>query len=110
MWSFGPNEARRIHQRVLSVLGEHSDPRFHQRQQLLLEWLPHVEPFILAGAGHLLHVEQPTQLATALSSSFSPFIGYSDVGRWGALFRTSMGIIPRDQEGLGGGDSMVPVI
>jgi pimeloyl-ACP methyl ester carboxylesterase len=56
---------------ILSVLGEHSDPRFHQRQQLLLEWLPHVEPFILAGAGHLLHVERPTQLATALSSFFS---------------------------------------
>lgn len=56
---------------ILSVLGgEHSDPRFHQRQQLLLEWLPHVEPFILAGAGHLLHVEQPTQLANGLSSFF----------------------------------------
>jgi len=56
---------------ILSVLGEHSDPRFHQRQQLLLEWLPHVESFILAGAGHLLHVAQPAQLATALSSFFS---------------------------------------
>jgi pimeloyl-ACP methyl ester carboxylesterase len=70
-WPFGPSEAARIQQPVLSVLGEHSDPRFRQRQQLLLEWLPHVEPFILTGAGHLLHVEQPTQLATALSSFFS---------------------------------------
>ena len=35
------------------------------------EWLPHVEPFVLAGTGHLLHVKKPTQLATALSSFFS---------------------------------------
>jgi 3-oxoadipate enol-lactonase len=70
LWSFGPSEAGRIHQPVLSVLGEHSDPRFRQRQQLLLEWLPHVEPFILTGAGHLLHVEQPTRLANGLSSFF----------------------------------------
>jgi pimeloyl-ACP methyl ester carboxylesterase len=33
--------------------------------------LPHVEPFILADAGHLLHVEQPTRLANGLSSFFS---------------------------------------
>ncbi len=70
-WSFGPNEARRIQQPVLAVLGERSDPRFRQRQELLLMWLPHVEPFVLANAGHLLHVENPTQLAVGLSAFFS---------------------------------------
>jgi pimeloyl-ACP methyl ester carboxylesterase len=70
-WSFGPNEARQIHQPVLAVLGEQSDARFRQRQQLLLEWLPHVEPFMLANAGHLLHVEKPAELADGLSAFFS---------------------------------------
>ena len=70
-WSFGPNEARRLHQPVLAVLGEQSDARFRQRQQLLLEWLPNVEPFILANAGHLLHLENPAGLADGLSSFFS---------------------------------------
>jgi pimeloyl-ACP methyl ester carboxylesterase len=70
-WSFGPAEARRIQQPVLAVLGEHSDSRFQQRQQLLLEWLPDVEPFMLAGAGHLLHLENPSQLADGLSAFFT---------------------------------------
>ena len=46
-WSFGPEEARRVRQPVLAVVGEKSDARFQQRQKLLLEWLPNVEPFVL---------------------------------------------------------------
>ena len=46
-------------QPVLAVVGEKSDSRFHQRQQLLLEWLPNVEPFVLPDAGHLLHLQHP---------------------------------------------------
>jgi pimeloyl-ACP methyl ester carboxylesterase len=69
-WSFGPNEAHRIQQPVLAVVGDRSDPRFRERQRLLLEWLPHVEPFTLADAGHLLHLENPAQLADALASFF----------------------------------------
>jgi pimeloyl-ACP methyl ester carboxylesterase len=69
-WSFGPNEARRIQQPVLAVLGERSDSRFRQRHDLLLHWLPHVEPFVLGNAGHLLHVENPAGLATGLSAFF----------------------------------------
>jgi pimeloyl-ACP methyl ester carboxylesterase len=67
-WQFGPDEARRIRQPVLAVLGARSDSRFHQRQQLLLEWLPHAEPFVLAEAGHLLHLENPQELAQALAA------------------------------------------
>jgi pimeloyl-ACP methyl ester carboxylesterase len=70
-WSFGPNEARRIQQPVLAVLGEQSDSRFRQRHQLLVHWLPHVEPFMLAKAGHLLHIENPAELAGGLSAFFS---------------------------------------
>jgi pimeloyl-ACP methyl ester carboxylesterase len=70
-WLFGPEEARRIEQPVLAVLGENSDTRFYQRHQLLLDWLPHVEPFLLPKAGHLLHLENPGGLAQGLAAFFS---------------------------------------
>ena len=70
-WSFGPDEARRITQPVLAVVGEESDTRFHRRQQLLLQWLPNVEPFMLAGTGHLLHVQNPRGLAEGLAAFFA---------------------------------------
>lgn len=69
-WSFGANEARRIRQPVLAVLGEQSDARFYQRQQLLLDWLSDVEPFVLSRAGHLLHLENPADLAQGLARFF----------------------------------------
>src|SRR5262245_16641757 len=67
-WTFGPDEARRISQPVLAVVGEKSDSRFHQRQELLLEWLPKVEPFMLFNAGHLLHLENPRGLALCMAT------------------------------------------
>lgn len=67
-WKFGPDEARQIIQPVLAVVGENSDSRFHRRQELLLEWLPNVEPFVLRNAGHLLHFENPRDLAEGLAA------------------------------------------
>jgi pimeloyl-ACP methyl ester carboxylesterase len=69
-WSFGPDEARRIHQPALAVVGDRSDFRFARRQELLLEWLPNVEPFVLEGAGHLLHIENPRGMAERLAAFF----------------------------------------
>jgi pimeloyl-ACP methyl ester carboxylesterase len=66
-WSFGPDEARRITQPVLAVLGEASDSRFHERHRLVLSWLPHAEPFVLPGAGHLLHLENRSAFANGLA-------------------------------------------
>jgi pimeloyl-ACP methyl ester carboxylesterase len=70
-WKFGPDEARRIMQPVLAVVGENSDSRFHQRQELLLSWLPNVEPFLLADAGHLLHLDNRRDLAQGLVAFFT---------------------------------------
>jgi pimeloyl-ACP methyl ester carboxylesterase len=70
-WSFGPDEARKITQPVLAVLGENSDSRFYERQKLLLEWLPNVEPFMLSNAGHLLRLENPDGLAQGLAGFFA---------------------------------------
>ena len=48
--------------RVLAVVGERSlvyDPICRERHQMLLDWLPQVEPFVLPGATHLLQIENP---------------------------------------------------
>jgi pimeloyl-ACP methyl ester carboxylesterase len=75
-WSFGPADARRIAQPVLAVVGENSDSRFQQRHTLLLEWLPNVEPFVLPGAGHLLHLQNPREMAEGLAAFLArhPFL------------------------------------
>ena len=68
-----PGSARRrreeITQPVLVVLGENSvslHPRFAETYQLLLDWLPNAEGFVLADAAHFLTVESPRRLAEAL--------------------------------------------
>jgi pimeloyl-ACP methyl ester carboxylesterase len=70
-WSFAETDARRIAQPVLAVLGENCAPTFRERRDLLLAWLPRVEPFDLPGATHLLHIERPHEMAEALSSFFA---------------------------------------
>jgi pimeloyl-ACP methyl ester carboxylesterase len=58
---------------VLAVVGERSlqlDPIWGERQQLLLDWLPHAEPFVLPRAAHLLQVENPEGMAEGLLSFF----------------------------------------
>ena len=66
-WAFGPDEARRVTQPVLAVLGEVSESRFHERHELLLSWLPHAESFVLPSAGHLLHLENRSGFASGLA-------------------------------------------
>ena len=69
-WSFGPAEARAITAPVLLVVGERSgevSPAFGERHALLRAWLPHAEAFVLPGANHLLHLQNPTGLATRLA-------------------------------------------
>jgi pimeloyl-ACP methyl ester carboxylesterase len=70
-WSFEEQDARRVSQPVLLVLGERSAATFRERRELLLSWLPNAEPFELAGAGHLLHVENPDGMAEALAGFFA---------------------------------------
>ena len=40
-------------------------------QQLLLDWLPNVEPFVLPDATHLLQVENPRGMAEGLAAFFA---------------------------------------
>jgi pimeloyl-ACP methyl ester carboxylesterase len=73
-WSFTREDAGRITQPVLAVIGAKSqemDPIWAERQELLLSWLPHAEPFVLPGATHLLEVQNPRGLAEGLAAFFA---------------------------------------
>jgi pimeloyl-ACP methyl ester carboxylesterase len=69
-WAFTQADARRVTQPVLAVVGENSARTFPERRELLLAWLPNVEPFVLPGATHLLHLQNPGAMAEALASFY----------------------------------------
>ena len=73
-WPITEQDAARVTQPVLSVLGERSGevtPVFDQRHELLLAWLPDVEPFVLPGATHLLQLQNPAGLAAGLAGFYA---------------------------------------
>jgi 3-oxoadipate enol-lactonase len=73
-WSFGSEDARRITQPALAIVGARSlemDPIWGERHRLLLEWLPHAESTVLGGTTHLLQVENPRGVAESLAAFFA---------------------------------------
>jgi pimeloyl-ACP methyl ester carboxylesterase len=82
-WQFTREEAARITQPALSVLGAESGsvlalaPEAHE---LLLEWLPNAEGYVLPNATHLLQMVNPQGVATA-SAAFWSRHAIAGVGR-----------------------------
>ena len=70
-WPFTQDDARRIQQPALTVLGTASPPTFAERHKLLLQWLPNAEPLNLPGLTHLLHGQNPTTVAEGLAGFFA---------------------------------------
>jgi len=73
-WTFTPEVARRVAQPVLAVIGERSpdvSPIWSERQRIMLTSLPAAEGFVLPGAAHLLHLENPRGMAEALAAFFA---------------------------------------
>jgi pimeloyl-ACP methyl ester carboxylesterase len=73
-WSFTREDARRITHPVLAVTGAKSQevaPIWGERQELLLSWLPNVEPFVLPDAAHLLQVQNPRGMAEGLVAFYA---------------------------------------
>jgi pimeloyl-ACP methyl ester carboxylesterase len=69
-WRFTREDARRITQPVLGVLGAESAlfwPGWNEVQERLREWLPQTEPFVLAGANHALEERDPRGVADAMA-------------------------------------------
>ncbi len=74
-WAFGAQQAARVAQPALAVLGGRSralSPVWEQRQALLLSWLAEAEPYVLKDATQILmSLEQPDSLAEALQDFFA---------------------------------------
>jgi pimeloyl-ACP methyl ester carboxylesterase len=73
-WVLTQEDAKRITQPALAVVGARSlelDPIWGERHQLLLDWLPNVESFVLRDATHLLQVENPRGMAEGLAAFFA---------------------------------------
>lgn len=73
-WSFRQEDAKRIIQPVLAVVSARSlelDPIWGERHQLLLDWLPNVNSFVLPDATHLLQIENPRGMAEGLAGFFA---------------------------------------
>lgn len=68
-WVFGEDEARRVDQPTLSVLGGANDlpgTRFQEVHRFLLEELPNAEGVVMAGMEHMMHMQDPPGLAAVL--------------------------------------------
>jgi pimeloyl-ACP methyl ester carboxylesterase len=73
-WSFTRNEAEQIKQPVLAVLGADSAtiwPGFREGYELLREWFPRADGFVLPGATHGLQMQNPRGAAEALAAFFA---------------------------------------
>lgn len=72
-WHFGEQEAQRITQPVLSVVGSDSlalSPRFGDSHRYLLATLHDVEGVSVPHAAHFLQIQNPVDTAAALASFF----------------------------------------
>ena len=67
-WSFGPDRAAAITCPVLSVLGTDTAPLFVEGRQHLHSWFDECHDADIAGATHLLQLDQPRQVAEAIAS------------------------------------------
>ena len=73
-WQFTQEDARGIKQPVLAVLGADSAslwPGFAEGYELVREWLPQAEGFVLKGATHGLQMQNPHEAAAALAAFFA---------------------------------------
>jgi pimeloyl-ACP methyl ester carboxylesterase len=70
-WEFTREDADRVAQPALLVLGTRSEPVFAERRDLLRAWLPDSEDLDLQGATHLLPLDDPRGLAEGLAAFFA---------------------------------------
>jgi 3-oxoadipate enol-lactonase len=56
---------------VLGARSHEVSPVWEERHALLQQGLPNVEPFVLPGATHMLHLQNPRGMAEALASFLS---------------------------------------
>jgi pimeloyl-ACP methyl ester carboxylesterase len=70
-WSFGQDQAARIRQPVLSVIGEETVPPFVEVHDLLRRLLPQMEEATISGATHIHDIEKPGATADVVARFLS---------------------------------------
>lgn len=75
-WTFSREDAARVTQPVLSVMGSNTDAAiglstYSEIHARVLEWFPNAKPFVLPRAAHLLQVENPREMAQGLANFLS---------------------------------------
>jgi pimeloyl-ACP methyl ester carboxylesterase len=69
-WRFTGEDAARIGQPVLAMVGAESVPVFHQIQALLQSWFPRAQSVTIPGANHSLQMLTPRPVAEAIAGFF----------------------------------------
>ena len=67
-WRFTREDAGRIDQPILAVVGAESAPVFHEIQKLVQSWFPQAKPVTIPRANHMLQAVEPHPLAEVLSA------------------------------------------
>ncbi len=70
-WTFGPDEAARITQPTLNVMGSATRSYFREIYETVGTWLPQAENFVLPNATHAMLQTNPKGAAERLASFFS---------------------------------------
>ena len=70
-WQFTREDAARITQPVLNMMGANTQPYFREIHETLRSWLPHAENYVLPNATHAMLQTNPKGAAERLASFFS---------------------------------------
>jgi len=86
-WEFGPAQAKKISQPVLSVLGSETERLWVDVAKLLRSWFPQAEDLIVKGVGHLLQMQRPEPVARGVAA----FLGRHPMNDARSVARSSRG-------------------
>jgi pimeloyl-ACP methyl ester carboxylesterase len=67
-WRFTRDDAGRIHEPILAVVGGESAPVFQEIQELVQSWFPHAKPATIPRTNHMVQAVEPRGLAEVLAS------------------------------------------
>jgi 3-oxoadipate enol-lactonase len=70
VWPFGAEQAARVSQPVLSVLGTDTEALWVEVADHLRSWIRQAEECRIEGVGHLLHIQRPEPVAGCLAAFF----------------------------------------
>ncbi|HYE34056.1 alpha/beta hydrolase [Methylocaldum sp.] len=70
-WRFTAEEATRIRQPVLSVVGSETEPVFRESHALIQQWMPHAEILVVPQATHALQMMNASGVADGLARFFT---------------------------------------